>query len=326
MSRHRIIIVLGVRRSGTSAITKGLETVGVSVVDQALTPFNISNEKGYWEDLEFHAFNMKLINELVELEQRRRGMMLLTEEEVDFLCERGFLKKASDLVLSRFLKLWQPLGIKDPRFSILLPFWKRVFKANGIAASYVIALRDPLSTVASMRIFGERQRDASAPLEKFFWIWITSILGAMDASEGEDRIIVDYGELLSDPAFQMRRLADTFKLEIQKKALENYSAHFIDSKLCHFKNQTCSRHAMDDAQSFAIEIYEKLFAVAKGEALWEGLQQVREEWSRRLGLARSLLILAEKNEQAMLMLQVANLAQQQTIDKMSLHDAPRNLS
>lgn len=42
---QRIIVVLGVRRSGTSALTKGLETMGVSIIDQAHSPFNSFNEK-----------------------------------------------------------------------------------------------------------------------------------------------------------------------------------------------------------------------------------------------------------------------------------------
>lgn len=299
-NNSRLIIVLGVRRSGTSAMVKGLETMGVSIVDQAEAPFNAFNKKGYWEDLHFHSLNIELTKALIPLEGRYRSTLPLSKEETDFLCEEGFLEKGMQLILSKISRLQQPLGIKDPRFSILLPFWKRVFKASGLSVSYLIALRDPISTIASMKAFGKFREENNDHDEKFFWTWVTFLLGSLNGSEGEERILVDYGELLKDPAFQMKRIASFLKLEIQEDRLQDYCANFIDSSMCHFKVDFSaaefSRNAFPQYQGFVLEMYQQLFAVAKDEISFLQLQHVLSKWNERLSIADSLLMLAEKNE------------------------------
>ena len=52
-NQQRIIVVLGVYRSRTSALMKSLEVMGLRLLDPSEVRFNIFNEKGYWEDLDF---------------------------------------------------------------------------------------------------------------------------------------------------------------------------------------------------------------------------------------------------------------------------------
>ncbi|MBX9578409.1 MAG: sulfotransferase domain-containing protein [Chthoniobacterales bacterium] len=336
MKNHRrIIVVLGVRRSGTSAIAKGLESMGVSVVDQAHTSFNSFNKKGYWEDLEIHQFNKKVIVALSSLNKRCRSTLSLSQAETDFLCEKGFLQQGVDLMLAKLLRLQQPLGIKDPRFSILLPFWKRIFKACDVPISFVIALRNPMSAVASMKVFDRASmrmkafdhfcEEHSECDEKYFWMWIASLLGCLDGSEGEERILVDYNELLKHPTSQIKRIADVLKLEIEEDRLKNYGANFIDPSLCHFTTAEFQKNIDSDCQKFALEIYQQLFAIAKDQASFAKLKHSHEQWKTRLSSAKSLLVLAEKNEKIILFLRAAMLVQKETIDKLNQKIA-QNLS
>ena len=46
-NQKRIIVVLGVYRSGTSALMKSLEVMGLRLLDPSEVRFNIFNEKGY---------------------------------------------------------------------------------------------------------------------------------------------------------------------------------------------------------------------------------------------------------------------------------------
>ncbi len=305
LGQPRIIIVLGVRRSGTSALVKGLETMGVSIVDQASTPFNSFNEKGYWEDLEVHHFNMKLTQALEPLEHRRRSILSLSEEEVDFLCDQKFLEQGCHLMMSRLSSTSQSLGFKDPRFSILLPFWKKVFQECKISVSFVIALRDPNSTVTSMKAFGQVAEELNVSNEKFLWVWIAGLLGILEASEGEERILVDYQELLKQPAFEMNRIANAFQLKAREDLLASYSSHFIDPVLCHFKEGIEFYRGVTEDHQFAFEIYQQLAKVAKDQISLVQLEPLREQWSARLSAAQILLTLAEKNEQLILLLQTA---------------------
>lgn len=318
MKNHpRIIVVLGVRRSGTSALTKGLETMGVSIVDPARTPFNSFNEKGYWEDLEIHDFNMKLIGALEPLEHRWRSIIPLSEKEVDFLCEKGFLKQGADLLLSKLSVLSRPLGLKDPRFSILLPFWKRVFKTCNLAVSFIISLRDPLSTVASMKAFGSACEPINDHYAKFSWAWISFFGECLESTAGEERIIVDYHELLAQPAVQIKRIATAFNLEVQEDLLKKYSTDFIDPSLCHFEMNEAPKSTLMHDQELALEIYKQLLLVARDQASFGQLQPFLEKWEACVAAVEPLLMMTEKNEQTILLLQAALLVYRGEIDRLT---------
>lgn len=324
MQRHqRLIIVLGVRRSGTSAITKGLETMGVSIVDSSLTKFNAFNEKGYWEDLVIHDFNMKLINALEPLEHRWRSILPVSEEEVDFLCKKGFLEQGGKLLLSKFSTLSQPLGFKDPRFSILLPFWKRVFKTYDLAVSFVIALREPLSTVASMKAFSRECEPINDHDEKFLWSWISFFVRCLENTAGEERIIVDYQQLLKSPSCQMKRIASAFHLEIQEELLKKYYAEFIDPALCHFNMIASSRETLTYSQRLGNEIYKQLFLGASDQLALNQYSSFLEKWKSAVAIVEPLLKMAEKNEQTILLLQAAVLIYRDTIEEGRRNIRPR---
>lgn len=81
-NNKRVIIVLGVYLSGTSVLTKSLETMGVRLSDPSQITFNSFNEKGDWEDHSFSSLNAELIKALYSLEGRYRDMMPLVEKEV----------------------------------------------------------------------------------------------------------------------------------------------------------------------------------------------------------------------------------------------------
>ena len=290
-NNKQIIIVLGVYRSGTSALTKGLEVMGVELPDPAKVSFNTFNEKGYWEDQDFFFFNLELIQALGALENRRRNILPLTAKEVDFLCEQGFLEKASQLLREK-VPASAPLGIKTSSFSFLLPFWKKVFQECGVQASFVIALRSPLSVVASIEaaqeIIGKQDQ------EKSFWVWISYMLSCLEHTEGERRVLVDYDELLQAPAREIEKIANALELKINPERLQAYCQDFIDSSLCHFsKNQT--RFFQDQfCCTFAIQIYEWLFRVAKDEIGFEDLKKSHKIWKEQFFLTESLLVLVEK--------------------------------
>ena len=59
----RLVVVLGMHRSGTSAVTRGLLATGISFGENLLQPLIGVNEKGFWEDLDILEFNERLLYE-----------------------------------------------------------------------------------------------------------------------------------------------------------------------------------------------------------------------------------------------------------------------
>ena len=63
-SNGRLIVVLGMHRSGTSAITRGLQVMGVELGDRMMPPVEGNNSKGFWEDLDLYALNIEILNNI----------------------------------------------------------------------------------------------------------------------------------------------------------------------------------------------------------------------------------------------------------------------
>ncbi|MCX6957128.1 MAG: sulfotransferase [Verrucomicrobiae bacterium] len=300
-NKKRIILVVGPYRSGTSVLTKGLSALGV-LLTAPLFNFPAHNPKGDWEDPQFQNFNNEILNKLSSLAKRSRSILSITEEEINFLCKQGFVEQAAQLLSEKFSDS-QPLGMKYPRVSILLPFWKQVFKKLDLHVSFVIALRNPESVVASITAFTQE------PPEKSFWIWISFLLSCLEHSEGYPRILVDYDQLIKDPAVQIKRIAKALELDVNHNLLQDYSDHFIDPTLCHFKLDCTIRSGEnniareeddllrnDFCGKFSMEMYQQLLAVAKDKMPFEGLKKFLKKWREQLLSVRSLLCLAEKNE------------------------------
>ncbi|PZR23698.1 MAG: sulfotransferase family protein, partial [Azospira oryzae] len=61
-SQQKLVIVLGMHRSGTSAITRGLKVIGVELGDRLEPPAAGINDKGYWEDMDLVALNVEMLD------------------------------------------------------------------------------------------------------------------------------------------------------------------------------------------------------------------------------------------------------------------------
>lgn len=309
-----MIVVLGIYRSGTSAITKSLGTMGVRLPDPSKVCYNTFNEKGSWEDPDFCVLDGNLIKTLSLREERIREIISLNEEEVDFLCEQEVFKKASHLVLEK-VRESIPFGIKDPKFCVLLPFWKKVFKECDVRASFVIALRNPLSVVASIdasqKLLGEQEQ------EKSFWVWISYMISCLEQTEGAESLLVDYDQLVQDPVYQVKRIAHAFQLEIDERALQIYSEDFIASSLRHFHGEENEILKNSFCRAFAMEIYKTLLSVAKGELDFDELKSFLNKWKKQFFEAHSLLVLAEKKEYEVEKLRRVIGEREQTILNMS---------
>ncbi len=281
MKRNKhLILVIGPAHSGTSVLTKGLETMGVSL-GPSLTLSSPFEQKLHWEDPDVHTLNFEMI--LSFGKERRREILPLSCNEVETLVAKGFLERASQLLLGKFPK-HQPLGIKDPRFSILFPFWERVFQHNQITLSLIIALRHPGSTTATQ----------AEHVEKSSWIWISYLLASLDAATIHQSLIVDYDTLLSDPAYQMRRIARILGLSIVEEDLRLYCQYYVDLKRRHFYETKMRSTSLPFYRKLAFEIYEELRKVATDELDLQDLREPLLSWKKALQEISSLLVLAEK--------------------------------
>ncbi|MDH4470128.1 MAG: sulfotransferase [Verrucomicrobiae bacterium] len=283
--KKRVIIVIGTHRSGSSAFTKGLTSMGVSLGD-SLMEANPYNHKGHWEDLEFNEFNNGLLDFLGNPNRRIRP---INGEEIDRLCQHDFFCKASDLLIQK-ISDHKIFGIKNPKFSLLLPFWKKVFHANNADPSFVITLRNPWNVATSYRPYlGIKDQEVA------FWSWISYLLSCLEHSLGYDRIIVEYQELLKDPAHQMQRVAHALRLTINPEALQEYCEEFIDPSLCHYQEEKKTLDNDCFYKKFAMEIYETLLLIAQDQTSFYDIGRLMHQWKKQFLQTDALLVMTERN-------------------------------
>ncbi|MFM0308870.1 hypothetical protein P0D71_13905 [Paraburkholderia sp. RL17-383-BIF-A] len=56
-----LVVVLGMHRSGTSAITRAMETMGADFGSRLMPAVAGVNDKGFFEDLDIVAINMEIM-------------------------------------------------------------------------------------------------------------------------------------------------------------------------------------------------------------------------------------------------------------------------
>jgi glycosyltransferase involved in cell wall biosynthesis len=226
MEKSKLIIVLGMHRSGTSAITRSLELFGVGLGDN-LHAANFDNPKGFWEDRECLQINEELLNHLNSAYDQ---LGLLSDQPKDDPLISDLKIRASQLIFRKLAENNGVWGFKDPRTCRLLPFWQEVIASAGHEVVYIIALRNPLSVAASL------QARNNIPHEKSYFLWLQHMLPAIRETAGERRVVVDFDQLLENPSNELHRISSHLRLSppnMRGEAALNYMNDFLDKELSH---------------------------------------------------------------------------------------------
>jgi O-antigen biosynthesis protein len=222
-SSNRLIIILGMHRSGTSLITRALKVFGVDLGSNLFGPKKGDNDKGFFEDIDINIFDRELER---ALNRDWHFIGPITTQDVEFLCAEGYLEKALELLLSK-TKNTSIFGFKDPRVAKLLPFWKRVFDQSGLDIQYLLTIRNPVSVAKSLS-----KRDALDP-EKSYLLWLAHLIPCLTETSSEERVLVDYDVLLTSPEKELRRIAKSLDLTINDEDLASFLSDFLDTNLRH---------------------------------------------------------------------------------------------
>jgi hypothetical protein len=223
VKNSKLVVVLGMHRSGTSAITRGLEVLGVKLGDN-LYPAAIDNPKGFWEDTDFLGINEEL---LAHLDYSVDRLGLIDWQMPSTATVESLELKAEKLVSERCKKnaLW---GFKDPRTARLLPFWQAVFERVGCDVRYVIATRNPISIVESLY----KRSGFEAGIT--FYLWLEHLIPAISGTINAKGVVVDYDQLLENPKLQLLRVAKALGVTAPEPlALFAFESEFLDVGLRH---------------------------------------------------------------------------------------------
>src|SRR3990167_1339151 len=251
-------MVLGMARCGTSAITRGLQALGIDLGTQ-LAPADAQwNPTGFFEDNEFvYRINGRIFaatNFLpYSIHMPDRAKLIGPETE-------AIRKETRKLLTNRFANThyW---AFKDPNTIKSLPFWQSVLSEENIQPNYIIALRNPLSVAKSY------QSLTGSALEVGLMLWLMYMLQAIDETAGEKRLIVSYEDILVRPVEELNRIKTFFCIPDLAPAenIELYATKFIDKSLHRHTDANAESELAKSALPLCGRVYDLLLAVAKDE-------------------------------------------------------------
>jgi O-antigen biosynthesis protein len=222
-SAKRLVVVLGMHRSGTSAITRALNVLGVDIGTDLNPPVAGVNAKGFFEDIEIYSLNVEMLQ---SLGSDWYSLSQLAPHDIDRLRESGYFLRAVALLRKKTAGRLI-FGFKDPRVAKLLPFWRQVFLHCRFDTDYLLMVRNPLSVVQSLA-----KRDDLVP-ERSYMLWLVHVLTSLVHTEKYRRVIIDYDLFLQDPRRGLERIANRFDLKFDSHEFDLYRSEFLDEELAH---------------------------------------------------------------------------------------------
>ena len=223
------IIVLGMHRSGTSAISGVLHRLGVDLGSDLMPPQE-DNPKGFYEHNKLTELNESILNALGSSWDDPRALPPQWSQNVRISPLRERLKF---ILLNEFKEshLW---ALKDPRISRLLDLWLPLLDELGVNIKILFALRHPSEVADSLLIRNQ------IPSSQSLLLWLRYTLEGEKRSRVLSRTFQFYSDVLSDWRASFRRIEAELFLE-WPRTLDSVASEvddFLVGSLRHHENES----------------------------------------------------------------------------------------
>lgn len=266
------VLVLGMHRSGTSALAGTLSILGC---DLPATPMkaNENNPKGYFESSKFHALHDRLLEsagsswddwlpvnpgwfESARAEEYRDRIAAALRDE--FGASRLFV-------------------MKDPRICRILPFWLDVLKREDCAPLIVHTHRHPLEVARSL------ERRDGIGLDLGMLLWMRHILDAERDSRGTRRCFTSYERLMDNWSDVAQGVQDRLDIKLPRmtRNVAGEIEEFLSPDLKHFSDTPAKVLRSPMISEWVRDLYrivESWAESGENEDDLETLDRIREEF------------------------------------------------
>ena len=218
---RQILFVLGMHRSGTSALCAALEACGAAFSDDLLRPMHDVNEHGFWESAAVVGINDRLL----ELAGASWFAVSPSVLQVDWTDAAFDEERAAALAyLSSSVGADTLQVIKDPRLCLTLPLWTAACDEVGVEFSVCKMWREPSEICQSLE-----RRDGFPPgyCMRLLQVYSQGMIAPLAA-----RVFsASYDQLLTEPVQLLRRLSEQLPLTVDEDRL----AAALKSQLRHYR-------------------------------------------------------------------------------------------
>ena len=281
---RQAILVLGMHRSGTSAITRVLSLLGADLPAKLLEPVPGVNDTGFWESAK-----------LVDIHDRMLAAAgSAWDDPREFpaaFFETAAGKSFSDEILGVLEEDFSDSSlfvIKDPRICRFVPFWMSLLENFGAEPLPLLLNRNPLEVAASLA----RRDDFDT--SKSLILWLRHLLDMEKATRGMPRAFMDYEALLQDWSTVVNRATQGLGIvwpEKPKGASEEIE-EFLSPSLRHHSSSASDMGLNPDVSPWVMDSFEALRQLKEAPQASRPMAQlvrVRVEFDRASSAFGSLI-------------------------------------
>jgi len=184
----QLVFILGMHRSGTSAITGMLAQAGFTAPTDQIEA-NIVNAKGFWESVSINKLNEDFLQ---QMESHWSSSLPLPAGWRESIRTREWRSSLIKIISKTFGGAELPT-IKDPRFCELILGLEPWLESRLIDTSFIIPVRNPIEVCNSLL------QAQGTELETALRLWIKSIFMSELATRGYRRKFISFDALLENP-------------------------------------------------------------------------------------------------------------------------------
>lgn len=279
---NSLTIVAGMHRSGTSALTGALSQMGFySGGKEALIKANKFNPGGYFENKSIVEINEELLLKSIDHwspELIRNNRFSSPQDLTDYgwilgayinhkYSESGF---PSEDMLSKMELAWNKIVsttkddshiiLKDPRFSLTLPWWKQILPPFKL----IVPVRNPNFVSDSLSRRDSLPRCVSIPL------WIIYNLRILQYTKNTECLTISSEELIAAPRTSFSRICDFLQYTNITESQLDRCTGFINPANYH-------AHPSSDDQDSLLDITYKHICTAKDTQAITHLESLLEQ-------------------------------------------------
>lgn len=235
-------LIIGMHRSGTSALTGLLSSLGVFPGGE-LMPASPSNPKGYFENVNVYTFNKKVMDDFsCDWDSFDFEISLLSKDSM-----RSYIDEAKEIIVSDYLFV-EYLSMKDPRLCLTFPIWAKALEELDIKIKVLFIYRNPVEVALSIK------KRNNLDMEKSLILWAHYNLQAEYFTRLYDRLFISYDELIRQTELTLETIIQHLGIDISNDIIKE-SSKFIDEAI---KNNRMLQEKIFDVPVIYDSLYSQL--------------------------------------------------------------------
>ena len=286
-ARRTAVMIVAMHRSGTSALSRALNLLGGDMPPR-LIEADQWNAAGYWESKPIKDLNEEM---LLSGGGEWSEWLEFNPDWFKSSAVQRFRDRAIELVGSEFTD--SPLFIfKDPRLSILMPFWRSIFDELGIDQVAIHPLRNPVEVARSL------ERRNNFLMSKGVLLWLRYTLDGERGTRGLRRIFTTFDDLLEDPAGLIERTQDDLGLIWPRNSVKarREIAQFLSADMRHHRDGARVLRSLSYGSDWVVRTYETLMGFAADGENADGRAALDEVRAQFVAASHAFGTIAKDNE------------------------------